>query len=125
MTESVRSACYGVCVCVQSEAGILCYVHVPHLGHLGVEHLDVLVKANGEHLVRLVEDGELHLAKVQVPALHQVDHAPGGAHHNVHPAAQLAAVVHNGHAAVAAEQPQGGGRLSDLALHLQHVPTAT
>mmetsp|Transcript_33301 Transcript_33301/g.55859 ORF Transcript_33301/g.55859 Transcript_33301/m.55859 type:complete len:332 (-) Transcript_33301:655-1650(-) len=87
-------------------------------GHLGVEHLHVLLEADAEHLVRLVEDGELHFGQVQRAALHQVDHATRGAHHNVHPALEIALVVHDGHTAIAAQLPQRGAGGCDLPLDL-------
>ena len=51
--------------------------------------LHILLKAEAEHHVRLVQNDELDHAQVQCAAVHQIHHASGRAHRHVHAAAQL------------------------------------
>ena len=59
-----------------------------------------------------------HLREVEGILVDEVDDAPGGAHHNVDAAAQLAELRADGRAAVVAAEVERGRDIGHLALHL-------
>mmetsp|Transcript_11572 Transcript_11572/g.25334 ORF Transcript_11572/g.25334 Transcript_11572/m.25334 type:complete len:412 (+) Transcript_11572:401-1636(+) len=50
--------------------------------------LHLLREAHVEHLVRLVQNGRLHLRQIQIPPFDVIDEPAGGAHHHVRPPSQ-------------------------------------
>mmetsp|Transcript_8526 Transcript_8526/g.38746 ORF Transcript_8526/g.38746 Transcript_8526/m.38746 type:complete len:378 (+) Transcript_8526:372-1505(+) len=91
---------------------------LPLLRDLLHDALDVLLEPDGEHLVSLVEDAVLDVAKVEGAALDEVDEAAGGADDDVHPAAERALLAGDGDASVDAEGAEGGHGGLNLLFHL-------
>ena len=46
--------------------------------------VEVVLEAHGEHFIGLIEDDAAHLGEVGHPAVHQINKASGGSHHDIH-----------------------------------------
>jgi len=88
-------------------------------GRGGKEGLHLLLKAHGEHLVRLVQDGDLHPGEVQDPLPQVVQGPPGGGHHHVRPPEESLLLLAVPGAPVDGHHLQVGGHGGQLRGHLE------
>jgi len=88
-------------------------------GRGGEEGLHLLLKAHGEHLVRLVQNGDLHLREVQDPLAQVVQGPARGGHHHVGPLLKLLLLLAVARPPVDGDHLEVGGHGGHLRGHLE------